>query len=195
VPQISSNRWAAFIIHKTLMEFIYIVLGWIFINVIVKLLINSIERVYKDKIDNLVLKAPPFARLLYIELFRFIMILILLPVILLLAVPPFSRLNVLEEYRSSIRFLFSKKRFRRTAPFMFYLLGRPLSWFSNSYREIAFQHWFHKVQTTPILLAQYLETPPNKSLNLMAQAGVRTRPPKKISQSKPTRRKWKSRFG
>ena len=87
---------------------LWIVLGWIFLHVIVKLFVNSIERIYKNKIDNVVLKIHSTTKIIFIQIIRILMIIFYAPIIIISFFIPHNnyRLSFFIVFRDSV---FSKK--------------------------------------------------------------------------------------
>ena len=107
------------------MKWVWIVVAWILLNVVVKLFVNSLERVLKDKIDLVVRRSPIFLLLALVEILRYISIIWFLPAIIVIELLPrrvvdFLGLNLLKES------LFSRKRFYKAVSLVPYVLRHPL---------------------------------------------------------------------
>ena len=109
------------------MELLWIIAAWILLNVIVKLFINSIERIFKDRIDQVVKKSPYVLGVALVELFRYLLIILFLPtIVFVMLLPKRSKLRVFMEFIELKEFLFSRKRFYVTMRFAPYVLRHPL---------------------------------------------------------------------
>jgi hypothetical protein len=104
-------------------EWLCIVISWVFINVIVKLLVNSLERVFKDRIDEAVKKSPIFLKFFFVEFFRILFVIFLLPTIILSkSFPRTTKSPLINHIQTTVNFLLSKKRFHKASPLMLYLV-------------------------------------------------------------------------
>lgn len=140
------------------MDWIWIIIGWIFLNVIVKLFVNSIERIYKNKIDNLVSTIPSVLNTFWQESIRYSILLFLLPTLIpYLLFPKLFNLKVLAHIGDSIRFTLSRKRFKRMIPFLFYTVRHPAVLFSKKAQLKADEWWRKKVFSDPKIGQQYLD--------------------------------------
>jgi hypothetical protein len=131
------------------MEWLWIILGWVFLNIIVKLLINSIERVLKDKIDTTVQKSPLLLRYVFNEAFRYTFILILAPMLIVAKLfPRPSKIKFILEIQASSDFLFSRKRFHKQVPLMLYTakcaILNPLILINRKKLDKAHEQWKQK---------------------------------------------------
>lgn len=113
-----------------MINLVYIILGWIFLNVVVKLFVNSIERVYKERIDSAVSMIPNL--LSWSNLVRLIFIIFFLPVLFLSFLPKAIFPFVINELRSIRAMLFQNRRWETawanrqvSWKFSFYLIKHP----------------------------------------------------------------------
>jgi len=138
------------------MEWLWIAVGWLFLNVIVKLLVNSFERIYKDRINDILLKTPGFLVFSLVEALRILFILFFLPTITLVSIFP-NRVEwqSIQEIKSTFDFILSKRRFHRVSPLMFYLFLHPLALFSRTRQEEVRRMWLRRVSNDPKLLDKY----------------------------------------
>jgi hypothetical protein len=68
-----------------MINWIYIIAGWILLNIVAKLIINSIERIYKDKIDTYIVK---MFSIIIRQTIRFLLFIFLLPTIIIVSFIP-----------------------------------------------------------------------------------------------------------
>jgi hypothetical protein len=150
------------------MNWLWIAFGWVFLNVIVKLLVNSLERLHREKIDDFVSSLPMFAHSLWVDVFRISLLVVLLPsLISCFLFPKLFRYSFFRNIKYSIEFCLSQRRFRKQMPLMFYFLLHPVGLFSKTAGERANKWWTDKVFSSPELLKSYMEeSPPDNSLNL-----------------------------
>ena len=127
------------------METLWIVICWIFLNVVVKLLVSSLERIWRDRIDSAVRTSPRHFKFLFIELIRLTILLLSTPsIVIFFFMLPFWRksrtpLTLIREY---LAFLLSRKRFHKAAPFMAFVLKHPLALIFPSRQSEVVIKWF-----------------------------------------------------
>jgi len=140
------------------MEWIWLAISWFLLNVVIKLFVNSIERIIKDKIDEKVKQIPITTRTVVVELMRYLFVVILLPIVIVskLFHNP-SRFGFIREFQSTINFILSKKRFHRVSPIMFYSVTHPQVLFSKKKQREVFEMWQNRVFSDPKLFEQYKE--------------------------------------
>ena len=118
-------------------EIVWAVIAWVFLNVVVKLFVNSLERLYKGKIDELVKKAPGAVKQFLAQVIRYILVLFFAPLLLLSVLIP-------QKYRGSyvisdiyfLREFLLKKDFSKRSAFLFYLMSHPhVLFFTKDLRE------------------------------------------------------------
>lgn len=105
-------------------QIVWAVIAWIFLNVIVKLFVNSFERLYKAKIDEIVKKIPGTSKKVLAQFIRIILIWFFAPVF-------FVSIFIPSKYRhksifSDIYFLrkfLLERNFVERIPFLFYVLS------------------------------------------------------------------------
>jgi hypothetical protein len=125
------------------MEWFYIIAGWIFLNVIVKLFVNSFERIFKERIDESVKKAPSVMRNFFIEIIRIIFIALCLPYFIVKLIPLSISNRFIEEIRNTTDIMLSKRGFRNLFPFFVLLLVHPSALFSLKRQDELWKLWIH----------------------------------------------------
>jgi hypothetical protein len=122
------------------MNWVFIIVGWIFLNIIVKLYVNAIERIYKENIDHIVSKTPTFFKVIAIEFFRIVNIIFFTPLLIILAFfwifPRIGTVAIFREFKSEIDLiiytLFSKEKFRSDVMKAFpFFIQHPLKFFKK----------------------------------------------------------------
>jgi hypothetical protein len=124
------------------MQWIWIAASWIALNIVVKLLVNSLERIHKDRIDAMVMATPLTMRTLAFDILRIAAIVVLSPQIC--AVQMFARTRptrLLTFYREMNNVVLSRSTFQRYSPLMMYMLAHPLSIFSLVHHQRAMEWW------------------------------------------------------
>ncbi len=130
-------------------EITFIVIGWIFLNVVIKLFVNSIERIFKDKIDNLVIESPNYFKFVGIEIIRFILIIIASPTIIIFNIIPFvKRIRSIRYTLSDLKIIYSAERFHKRVPFMAFMLKHPLSLILMKRQDQVIHEWLNRNGTT-----------------------------------------------
>ena len=132
------------------MEWFYIIAGWIFLNVLVKLFVNSIERIFKDKIDKSIKKAPVVISGLFIEIVRLFLIVFYLPLFIVKLIPLSISNSIIKEIRYTIDIILSKRRFHNIFPYYVLLLAHPLALFSYKRQDELRELWFQKLNKKTI---------------------------------------------
>ena len=125
------------------MEWLYIIAGWIFLNVLVKLFVNSFERIFKDKIDESVKRAPAVISSFLIEIIRIVFIFLCLPYFIVKLIPLSISNKFIQGIRYTTDILLSKRGFRNIFPFIVLSFVHPLAWFSFRRQDELWKLWIH----------------------------------------------------
>jgi len=149
------------------MELLYVFLAWFLGNVIGKLLVNSIERIFRDKIDETVKKAPVIISVSFIELIRYCLIVFFVPIMLLeILIPNSIQWNYIQEIRYSKNILFNKKRFHSYFPLLLFAIIHPLAMFSTKRQAELRDLWLRKqIDNTIIIQKNNKHRLPRNSLS------------------------------
>ena len=132
------------------MEWVWIIAGWLFLNVIIKLIINSVERLYKDDIDKIVRLSVSKIKYFPPEIIRISLIIFLLPNILISKTlfelfPSLLKHPFFKEYKSFNDSVLSKDRFRRDYPYIIYMVRHPVMLFSKSKEKMFRERWLEQI--------------------------------------------------
>jgi len=112
-----------------MIDYLWVALSWFLINVFAKLLINSVERLYKDRIDSTVSAIPSASKSTLFQLLRLGLLLFFAPAILMVSVvPPRFRKGRIKEILYLRRLLFSPREFRKRLPLFWFFLKHPKLW-------------------------------------------------------------------
>ncbi|HUJ88587.1 MAG TPA: hypothetical protein VLX12_00215 [Syntrophorhabdales bacterium] len=122
------------------MEYVWVVVGWILLNIVAKLFTNSLDRVYGEKIDDIVASSPSGIAAVLWGLFRAFLIVFFMPAFLATTIIPKSlRHRTYFEYLYDLRRAILTKNFSRQRIYLLFFFTHPLLWFglkdASDYRE------------------------------------------------------------
>ncbi|MBI3112417.1 MAG: hypothetical protein HYZ01_12690 [Ignavibacteriales bacterium] len=124
------------------MDILWFIFAWLFTNVIVKLVVNSVERIWKDRIGATVRTTPQFFRYFLLEIVRITLFVFFIPTILFGALIPFGRNSYpIIMMRKNLPQFLSRDRFHKQAPFIGFILRRPLALFIPQRGDEAIKQW------------------------------------------------------
>jgi hypothetical protein len=119
-----------------MIDYLWIALSWFLINVFAKLLINSVERLYKERIDRTVSAIPGAAKRTLFQLLRLGLLLFFAPAILMVSIVPSRfRKGPIKEILYLRRVLFSPREFRERLPLFWFFLKHPRLWIDPQAHE------------------------------------------------------------
>jgi len=109
--------------------YIWIAISWIFLNIIVKLFVNSIERIFKDKIDNTILKIPSASKIILAQVIRLLLVVFFAPILVISFFIPSKYQNkiMISDFIFLNKLLLSKG-FASKLPFIVFVVTHPKLW-------------------------------------------------------------------